>query len=175
MTIVPGNATTHAIASWFSGIGAVSGVGSLPFLAVAPAIEFIARWCPEVPFWPQLRRVSPREAMIPQTFGVHMRHLAALRDEHGFGLTADRAGRFFDALERTDACLDPAHAAGFYAFVERAARRFPARAPWGQVMSDRFLSVDGMLFLDAGIPSRHRRLHRAPRALAGGALLVLGS
>jgi len=154
MTIVPGNTTTHAFASLFHGTGAVSGVGSLPFLAVAPAIEFIARWCPDVPFWPQLRRMSPREAMIPQTFGMHMRHLTALRGEHGFGITADRVGRFFETLERANACFDTTCAAGFFAFVDAWSRgAFPgARAVKGQVMGPittaASLSVDGTVFLD---------------------------
>jgi hypothetical protein len=133
MPIAPGNTSS---AAWFVGTGAVCGVGSLPFLAVAPALEFIARWCPEVPFWPQLRRMSPREAMLPQTFGTHMRHLSALRDEHGFGIAASRTEKFFEALERADAAFDPSSAAGFYAFVEASrCGAFPAaRAVKGQMM-----------------------------------------
>ena len=154
MTIVPGNAIPRAPASWFSGMGALSGVGSLPFLATAPALEFIARWCPEVPFWPQLRRMSAREAMLPQTFGCHMRHLSALRDEHGFGISAGRAPRFFEALERSDAAFDPANAAGFYAFVEACGRGAfaGARAVKGQMMGPVTtacsISSDGALFID---------------------------
>jgi hypothetical protein len=188
MTIAPGNATTQAPSSWFSGAGAVSGVGSLPFLAVAPAIDFIARRCPEVPFWPQLRRMSPREAMIPQTFGPHMRHLSALRDEHGFGLTADRARRFLDSLERAEAGFDPAHAAGFFAFVEACGRGVfaGARALKGQVMGPvttaSSLVVDGTSFLDhpgyrAAIADYIVRLARwqvdALQRCAGSVILVL--
>jgi len=154
MTIVPGNATSATSASWFHGTGAVCGVGSLPFVAIAPAIDFITRWCPEVPFWPQLRRMSPRESMIPQTFGAHMKHLTALRGEHGFAITSDRARRFFDAIERADAAFDPACAAGFFAFVEACGRGTfsGARAVKGQLMGPittaASLSVDGTLFLD---------------------------
>jgi hypothetical protein len=154
MTIAPGRAASHASAAWFSGAAAVSGVGSLPFVSTPAAIEFVARWCPEVPFWPQLRRMSPREAMLPQTFGTHMRHLSPLRDEHGFGIGASRAGRFFEALERADAVYDPSHAAGFYAFIEACQRGVfaGARAVKGQVMGPVTtacsLCVDGTFFID---------------------------
>ena len=154
MTIVPGNETSHACISWFSGSGAVTGVGSLPFVAATPALEFIATWCPEVPFWPQLRRMSPREAMIPQTFGAHAKHLSPLRGEHGYGIASDRASRFLDALERADATFDPANAAGFYAFLEAWGRGTftGARAVKGQMMGPITtacsLLVDGTLFVD---------------------------
>jgi hypothetical protein len=153
MKIAPGNAPSHA-AAWFCGGGAVSGVGSLPFMAVAPALEFIARRCPDVPFWPQLRRMSPREAMLPQTFGANMRHLAPLRDEHGFGIPVSRTRAFFEALERADAALDPSCAAGFYAFVEASrGGAFPhARALKGQLMGPVTVScsitADNTLFID---------------------------
>jgi len=174
MKTAPGNASSHTPSqapAWFCGAGAVSGVGSLPFMAAAPAIEFIARRCPEVPFWPQLRRMSPREAMLPQTFGANMRHLFALRDEHGFGINAARAGKFFDALERSDAVLDPSGAAGFYAFVEACrSGAFPsARAVKGQVMGPVTvacsISADSTLFIDnpgfrAGIADYIVRLAR---------------
>ena len=154
MSNIPDNASSPISASLFSGGGAVTGVGSLPFLAAAPALEFIAHWCPEVPFWPQLRRMSPREAMIPQTFGAHTRQLSPLRGEHGYGIASDRAARFFDALERAEACFDPAHAAGFYAFVEAWGRGMfaGARAVKGQMMGPITtacsLVVDGTLFVD---------------------------
>ena len=154
MTLAPGNTSSSLPAVWFLGAGAVCGVGSLPFLAVTPALEFIARWCPEVPFWPQLRRMSAREAMLPQTFGPHMRHLAPLRDEHGFGISVARTRNFFDALERSDATFDPSHAAGFYGFVEASRMgAFPAaRAVKGQLMGPVTvacsITADSTLFMD---------------------------
>jgi hypothetical protein len=123
-------------------------------MAAAPAIDFIARWCPDVPFWPQLRRMSPREAMMPQTFGANARHLSPLRGEHGHAIASDRAIRFFDALERAEAVFDPANAAGFFAFVEACERGMfrSARAVKGQMMGPITtacsLSVEGMLFID---------------------------
>jgi hypothetical protein len=188
MTTAPGNSSSPLSAAWFSGEGAVCGVGSLPFLSTSPALEFIARWCPVVPFWPQLRRMSPREAMLPQTFGPHMRHLAALRDEHGFGISTSRAGKFFESLERSDAAFDPSYAAGFHAFVEASrCGMFPAaRAVKGQMMGPVTvacsLSADGTAFIDdpayrAGISDYIVRLARwqvdALQKCAGSVILVL--
>ncbi|HEX6790778.1 MAG TPA: hypothetical protein VF247_05660 [Candidatus Krumholzibacteria bacterium] len=151
MSILPGSARTTLL---FSGAGAVSGVGSLPFMSPGAALEFIARWCPQVPFWPQLRRMSPREAMIPQVFGAHARHLSPIRGEHGYGIASDRTRRFIDAIERGDATFDPANAAGFFAFLDACRRgMFPeARALKGQMMGPVTtacaISVEGTLLVD---------------------------
>jgi len=154
MTALPGNASAPQSTAWFCGAAAVTGVGSLPFTSPGPAIDFIARCCPEVPFWPQLRRMSPREAMIPQTFGRHMRHLSALKHEHAYGLPAERVDRFLTALERAEAHFEPAGAAGFFAFTDACERgRFAAaRAVKGQVMGPVTtacsLMADGTSFLE---------------------------
>lgn len=117
-------------------------------------MEFIARWCPDVPFWPQMRRLSPREAMLPQTFGTHLRQFSALRGEHGFGIHASRAGKFFDTLERSEAAFDPAHATGFFAFIEACREgMFPSlRAVKGQLMGPITvacsLNADQVAFID---------------------------
>ena len=34
--------------------GCVTGVGSLPFVDADLAVEFVAEFSPELPFWPQL-------------------------------------------------------------------------------------------------------------------------
>ena len=34
--------------------GCVTGVGSLPFTDADEAVEFVAKYSPELPFWPQL-------------------------------------------------------------------------------------------------------------------------
>lgn len=46
--------------------GAVSGVGSLPFRDPDEALEFVRRWSPELPYWPQLPQAGPSEEMIAQ-------------------------------------------------------------------------------------------------------------
>lgn len=46
--------------------GAATGIGSLPHRDPEEALELVLRCCPEVPFWPQLPRRSPREGMLEQ-------------------------------------------------------------------------------------------------------------
>jgi hypothetical protein len=154
MTPVPGNPPSPGSGAWFCGDGAVCGVGSLPFLSTDAAIDFVARRCPRVPFWPQLRRMSAREAMIPQTLGPLLRHLVAVRGEYAYAVSRERVDRFAASLERADARFDPGHAAGFYAFVDACERgRFPeARAVKGQLMGPVTVAcslvVEGEPFLD---------------------------
>lgn len=136
MGAFPSPASERRSATWFCGDGAVTGVGSLPFVDTARAIDFVARRAPELPFWPQLRRLSPREAMIPQLLGPAFKHLVAVRGEYAFHVPPDRIDRFTAALAREDAKLEPANAAGFYAFVDAfgAGAFASARAAKGQVM-----------------------------------------
>jgi hypothetical protein len=136
MGAFPSPAPAKRVAAWFCGEGAVTGVGSLPFVDTARALEFVARNAPTVPFWPQLRRLSPREAMIPQTLGSALKHVVAVRGEYAYHVPPDRLDRFVAALARGDARLEPGNAAGFYAFLDAFARGdFPhARAAKGQAM-----------------------------------------
>jgi len=41
---------------------AVTGIGNLPLTSVASAIQSLAEFSPEVPFWPQLPQLSERGA-----------------------------------------------------------------------------------------------------------------
>lgn len=149
MTIQSSQAIGNGAGAWFRAAGAVTGVGSVPHVDTARAIEFVARVAPEVPFWPQLRRMSPREAMLPQTFGPSLRHLVPVRGEYEYAVPGDRMDRFVASLEREGGRLDPANAAGFHAFVAAfRAGVFPgARAVKGQVMGPvtlcSALTVDG--------------------------------
>lgn len=49
--------------------GAVTGIGSLPLKNPEAAVNFVAKMCPEIPFWPQLPRRSKREPMVEQALG----------------------------------------------------------------------------------------------------------
>ncbi len=122
--------------AWFRAACAVTGVGSVPHTDTARAIEFVARVAPEVPFWPQLRRLSAREAMLPQSFGPALRHLSQVRGEYVYTLPCDRVDRFVISLQREAGQLDPANAAGFQAFLDAfRGGAFPqARAIKGQTM-----------------------------------------
>jgi len=45
---------------------AVTGIGSLPHVSPERAVSDVLSHCPEVPYWPQLPRLSPREDMYRQ-------------------------------------------------------------------------------------------------------------
>jgi len=136
MGAFPSPASERRSAAWFCGDGAVTGVGSLPFVDPARAIEFVARYAPEVPFWPQLRRLSSRESAIPQLLGPAFKQVVTVRGEYAFHVPPDRLDRFASSLAREDAKLEPGNAAGFYAFADAFSRgAFPhARAAKGQCM-----------------------------------------
>ncbi len=54
----------------FALAGAVTGIGSLPLTSITSAIRSVAEFSPEVPFWPQLPRLSERESAIGQGLGI---------------------------------------------------------------------------------------------------------
>src|ERR1700761_6215297 len=60
----PGNSFPAALA------GAVTGIGSLPSLSAEEAVNAVAAFCAEAPFWPQLPRLSEQEGVIGQGLGI---------------------------------------------------------------------------------------------------------
>lgn len=46
--------------------GLATGIGSLPYTEVNPALDLIFKYCPRIPFWPQLPKRNFREGMIVQ-------------------------------------------------------------------------------------------------------------
>ena len=54
----------------FTPSGAVTGIVSLLVTSVAFAIQLIAEFSKEIPFWPQLPRLSARETVIGQGLGA---------------------------------------------------------------------------------------------------------
>lgn len=92
----------------------VTGLGSLPHLDPAAALDLIAACCPALPFWPQLPQRSPEEMMVPQTLGPLIAGVQRREDGFSYALF-DQAG-FVGQAAQTDAELLPDHAAGFFAF-----------------------------------------------------------
>ena len=102
----------------FTPAGAVTGIGSLPLTSVASAIQAVAEFSPEVPFWPQLPQLSERERAIGQGLGV-VAHLIEPRSEgYGYQVKEGRIDSLLEALHRSNGELMPANAAGFAAFEE---------------------------------------------------------
>ena len=96
--------------------GAVTGIGSLPLASVASAIRSVAEFSAEVPFWPQLPRLSERESVIGQGLGV-VADLIELRNEgYGYQVKAGRIDSLVEILHRSNGELTPSNAASFDAF-----------------------------------------------------------
>lgn len=105
----------------FTPAGAVTGIGSLPLTSAASAIRAVAEFSPEVPFWPQLPRLSERERFIGQGLGM-LRDLIELRSEgYGYQVKEGRIDAVLEALHRSDGELTPATAVGFGPFEEALA------------------------------------------------------
>jgi hypothetical protein len=109
--------------------GSTMAIGSLPHRDAIAAVDFVLDSRVDIPFWPQLPRRDFREWMILQ-YGADLPgfHLDAekkrARIERGDDF-AEALTRFYEtALDPTSEFpLSPAHAAGYYAFVERLAEQ----------------------------------------------------
>ena len=96
--------------------GAVTGIGSLPFTSVPTAIQAIVDCSPEIPFWPQMPRLSDRESIIGQGLDA-LSDLIELRSEgYGYKVKAGKIDHVVEALHRGGGELTTANAAGFGAF-----------------------------------------------------------
>jgi hypothetical protein len=121
----------------FLPLGRVTGVGSLPHHDARSSIAFVARHCPEVPFWPQLPQRSPQEGMVDQAL-IPFMDLLTRRNHGGYGfcIRPGQRANLVRRLEEADPALDVHRAAGFFEF-EKAMERdeFPyASALKGQVI-----------------------------------------
>jgi hypothetical protein len=131
--------------------GCVTGVGSLPFTDTGEAVEFVAEFSPELPFWPQLPLRDPGEGVIAQGMGSLIEYLEPADQKYCWSVRSGAVAAFAAALERADGRLNPETAAGFFA-MESAIQsgRFPgARAAKAQLEGPATLAH--CLFLD-GVP-----------------------
>jgi hypothetical protein len=98
--------------------GAVTGIGSLPFTSVTSAIRAVAEFSAEIPFWPQLPRLSERESVIGQGLGIMADLIEARSEDYGYQVKEGRIDSLLEILHRSSGELTPANAAGFGAFEE---------------------------------------------------------
>ena len=98
--------------------GAVTGIGSLPLMSAASAIRAVAEGSPEIPFWPQLPRLSERESVIGQGLGIVGDHIEPRNEGYGYQVKEGRIDSVLEILHRSNGELTPANAAGFGAFEE---------------------------------------------------------
>jgi hypothetical protein len=98
--------------------GAVTGIGSLPLMSATAAIRAVAEVSPEIPFWPQLPRLSERESVIGQGLGIVADHIEPRNEGYGYQVKEGRVDSVLEILHRSSGELTPANAAGFGAFEE---------------------------------------------------------
>lgn len=98
--------------------GAVTGIGSLPHPSAKDALHAVARFSPEVPFWPQLPQRSEHEGIIGQGLGILEGLIEPRRQNHGFEVKEGRIDSVLEALHRSAGELTAANASGFHLFEE---------------------------------------------------------
>jgi len=100
----------------FDPAGAVTGIGSLPLISTASAIQSVAEFSPEIPFWPQLPRLSERESIVGQGLGAVVNLIEPRNEGYGYQVKDGRIDSVIEILHRSSGELTPANASGFGAF-----------------------------------------------------------
>lgn len=100
----------------FAPAGAVTGIGSLPLTSVASAIQSVAEFSPEVPFWPQLPQLSPSESAIGQGLGCLADLMEPRNEGYGYQVKVGQLDAVVEALHGSSGALTSQNAAGFGAF-----------------------------------------------------------
>jgi hypothetical protein len=100
----------------FAPAGAVTGIGSLPVTSVTLAIQSVAEFSPEVPFWPQLPQLSVSESAIGQGLGCLADLIEPRNEGYGYEVKAGQIDSVLEALHGSSGALAPGNAAGFGAF-----------------------------------------------------------
>src|SRR5260370_38726633 len=102
----------------FAPAGPVPGIGSLPLTSITSAIRSVAEFSPEVPFWPQLPRLSERESAIGQGLGILADLIEPRNEGYGYQVKEGRIDSVLETLHRSTGELTPANAAGLGALEE---------------------------------------------------------
>ena len=102
----------------FTPAGAVTGIGSLPLTSVTSAIQTVAEYSGEIPFWPQLPRLSERETVIGQGLGAVSDFIEPRNQGYGYQVRDGQIDSLLENLHRSSGELTPANAVGFGAFRE---------------------------------------------------------
>jgi hypothetical protein len=102
----------------FVAAGAVTGIGSLPLTSIMSAVRSVAKFAPEVPFWPQLPQLSERESIVGQGLGVVENLIEPRAEGYGYQVKEGQLDSVLEILHRSSGELTQASAAGFGAFEE---------------------------------------------------------
>ena len=98
--------------------GAVTGIGSLPFTSPTTAIQAIVDLSLQLPFWPQMPKLSERESIIGQGMGVLADLVESRTEGYGYKVKEGKIDLVVEALHRSAGELTSSNAAGFGAFEE---------------------------------------------------------
>ena len=102
----------------FVAAGAVTGIGSLPLTSITSAVRSVAEFSPEVPFWPQLPRLSKRESIVGQGLGIVENLIEPREEGYGYQVKEGQINSVLEILHRSSGELTSENAAGFGAFEE---------------------------------------------------------
>jgi hypothetical protein len=108
--------------------GAVTGIGSLPLTAVESAIQCVAEFSSQVPFWPQLPQLSVHETAIAQGLGCLANLIEPRTEGYGYQVKEGQLDAVLETLHRSDGKLVAEHAAGFSAFEKALSSKLFASA-----------------------------------------------
>jgi hypothetical protein len=107
---------SYTVRKPFVSAGAVTGIGSLPLTSVSSAIQAVAQFTPEVPFWPQLPQLSPSEGAIGQGLGCLAGLIEPRKEGYGYQVKSGQIDSVVEALHGSGGVLTSVNAAGFAAF-----------------------------------------------------------
>ncbi|MDK2823188.1 MAG: hypothetical protein PWQ67_581 [Clostridia bacterium] len=136
----------------------VTGIGSLPYVDVEKALDKVAEYCPQLPFWPQLPKRSKQELMLEAFLFPWIKEgLVIFR--HGRGIFSEKINKldlYHNSLEKYNP-LPENIAPGLYKFKEYFHKGLftAALGVKGQVTGPNTLSKYNLL--ESGLPLNHNK------------------
>jgi methionine synthase II (cobalamin-independent) len=122
----------------FLGNCRATGMGSLPHTAVAEAVDAVFASSPDLPYWPQLPKVSTREGMTDQAAvglpGLRIEEGGRLRlvQDEAFLEGVENLLTAYEGVDASEAAIPGESAAGFEPFIAAARSRHVKEAK-GQI------------------------------------------
>jgi hypothetical protein len=98
--------------------GSATGIGSLPYESPHEATRAIADYCPHLPFWPQLPKLSAKESVIGQGLDILVNLIEPRPSGYGYQVREGRIDAVVEALHSSSGRLTSVNAAGFSTFED---------------------------------------------------------
>ena len=106
--------------------GLTTGIGSLPHREVVPALDLIFKYCPQLPFWPQLPKRDIREGMVAQfSEGIPCIKVTDKGVLFGADSREEELEKFYEKIINKDIeyfAISPDFAQGLYVFKQRLSK-----------------------------------------------------